>query len=124
MTRSTKRMAAALVALLLVLTSLESALGAHHCPHHDGTATTAAPSTTQSGHGHEHDASPEPGSHGPCTCVGECQAGAAPSLPIPAIAVELPAPPTFSQAPRSPRPALRPAIVPYALPWGNAPPSL
>ena len=124
MTGSTKRMAAALVASLLALTSLESALGAHRCPHHDGTAATPATSTTQSGHGHEHDASPEPGSHGPCTCVGECQVGAAPSLPVSASGIELPTPPTFSQALRSLPPAQWPAIVPYALPWGNAPPTL
>jgi hypothetical protein len=136
MTKGTKRAAAFLVASLLVLSSLGTALGAHPCPHHDGAAAAGAAGDSRGpgdagslpGHGagssHEHDASGDSQAHGPCTCMGECQAGAAPSTPAPGVGADLPKPPAtphvFRPAPTVPRAA----IVPFSLPWGNAPPTL
>src|SRR5688572_6552948 len=98
MTRDTRRAASFLVALLLVLTSLGTALGVHPCPHHDGAAPADGSEAVRghgTGHepGHEHDATPGSEAHGPCTCVGQCQAGAAPSMQAPTIGPDLPAPP-------------------------------
>ena len=118
-------MAAAMLALLLVLTSLGTALGAHRCPHHDGAVAGA---TDPAGHaaasGHDHDADPGTDAHGPCTCLGQCLAGAAPHLPAPTLGTDLPAPPASNHAFRPLVSILRAAIVPHSLPWGNAPPTL
>lgn len=129
MTRQPGRATASVVALLLVLTSLGTALGAHRCPHHD--AATAADRTAGSLPGHadarsDHQHDPDSGSeaHGPCTCVGECQAGAAPSMPASAVVAELPTPPAAAHVSRFVRPLPRVSIVPFSLPWGNAPPTL
>jgi hypothetical protein len=128
MTRDTKRAAAFLVALLLVLTILGTALGAHPCPHHDGAAAGGRAAGTVpvhgSGSGHGHDASPASETHGPCTCVGQCQASAAPSMAAPVVGTDLPAPPASPHAFLPARPLLRATIVPFSLPWGNAPPTL
>lgn len=127
MTGQSRRSAAFLVALLLVLTSLGTALGAHPCPHHDGAAA-AGDAGSLPGHGqdsgHEHGADPGSEAHGPCTCMGQCQAGAAPSMPAPAVTTDLPAPPASAQVVRPVRPLPRASIVPFSLPWGNAPPTL
>lgn len=124
MTRDPKRAAAFLVALLLVLTSLGTALGAHPCPHHDGGAAAGSVPGHGAGSGHEHEAGPASEAHDPCTCVGQCQASAAPSLPAPVVGADLPAPPATSHAFRPARPLPRASIVPFSLPWGNAPPTL
>ena len=132
MTKDTRRGAAILAALLLVLASLGTALGVHPCPHHDGASAAggvpdAGPAGEHgSGSGHGHDAGAAAGSeaHGPCTCVGQCQVGAAPSIPAPAVGRDLPTPPAAPHA-LLPAPALpRASIVPFVLPWGNAPPTL
>jgi hypothetical protein len=130
MTRQPRRVAASLVALLLVLTTLGTALGAHPCPHHDGAAAAGQAGGTIPGHGpaagssHEHAGDPGSEAHGSCTCVGECQAGSAPSMPAPAVAADLPAPPAAGHPSRFLRPLPRVSIVPFLLPWGNAPPTV
>ncbi|HJR53198.1 MAG TPA: hypothetical protein VJ982_05735 [Gemmatimonadota bacterium] len=127
MTRQSRRAAAFLVALLLVMTSLGTALGAHPCPRHDGVAGAAGPEAAHGADarsGHEHDADPGSETHGPCTCVGHCQAAAAPSMPAAAIGTALPTPPASPHAFRAVRPLARASIVPFSLPWGNAPPTL
>jgi hypothetical protein len=121
MTRISKRAFAGILVLAFLLGGVGDALGAHHCPHHDGTpagARTAEPAA------HAHDPGAHPDSHGPCTCVGRCHAGAAPSLPVLVMDRDLPvpAPPPLSFP--APQPLVRLAIVPFSLPWGNAPPSL
>lgn len=128
MTRDPTRAAAFLVALLLVLASLGTALGVHPCPHHDGAAPAEDAGSVPGhgpghGSGHEHDATRGSGAHGPCTCVGQCQAGAGPSMQAPAIGPDLPTPPAAPPAFRPARPFLRASIVPFSLPWGNAPPT-
>ena len=129
MSRQSRRSAAFLVALLLVVTSLGTALGAHPCPHHDGAAAAGDAGSVpahgpDAGSGHEHDADPGSEAHGPCTCMGQCQAGAAPSMPAPGVTTDLPAPPASAHAFRPVRPLPRVSIVPFSLPWGNAPPTL
>lgn len=127
-----RRGAAAALALWFLGGGVGDAVGAHHCPHHDGVP----PATRTDGPGHPEQAAPHAGpgahdhggapdgSHGPCTCVGRCQAGAAPSFGLPAAAEGAPpaAVPELSEA--APDAPSRPAILPYALPWGNAPPAL
>lgn len=116
-------MAAAIIALAFLLAGVGDALGAHHCPHHDGAA--AGPSSTSSAASanaaHEHAPDTDPGSHGPCTCVGRCHAGAASSLPVPILDRDLPVPAAPPLSFRVPESLLRRAIVPFSLPWGNAP---
>jgi hypothetical protein len=138
MTRDIKRAAALPVAVLLFLTPLGTALGAHPCPHHDGAAAAGGTAGTAPEHhpvpasDHEHDANTRaatdagPGSeaHGACTCMGQCQTSAAPSMPAPALGSDLPAPPAAPAFFRPARPPLRATIVPFSLPWGNAPPTL
>lgn len=127
MTKETRRAAATLIASLLVLTSLGTALGVHPCPHHDGAAAASdAGSTPEHGpaSGHGHEASPGPEAHGPCTCVGQCQAGAAPSMPASTVGRDLPTPPAAPHAFLPVRPLPRVSIVPFSLPWGNAPPTV
>ena len=130
MTKDIKRAAAILIAMLLVSTSLGTALGVHPCPHHDGTAPAgeAADAGSRAGHGHgsghEQEATPGSETHDPCTCVGECQAGAAPSMPAAAVGRDLPTPPAAPHALIPAPPVLRTSIVPFSLPWGNAPPTL
>jgi hypothetical protein len=115
-----------MVALLLVLTSLGTALGAHRCPHHDGAmAETGSPGhAPDAASGHEHDAGPGSEAHGPCTCMGQCQAAVALSMPASTVGTDLLAPPASALAFRPVRSDLRTAIVPFSLPWGNAPPTL
>jgi hypothetical protein len=130
MTKHTRRAAAIPVAILLVLTSLGTALGVHPCAHHDlapasGDAAGAGPAGSRGqSSGHEHDPGPGSEAHGPCTCVGQCQTGAAPSMPAPAVGRDLPTPPAAPQALLPAPPLPRTSIVPFSLPWGNAPPTL
>ena len=138
MTIGIQRVAALLVALLLVLTPLSTAFGAHPCPHHDGVAAAGGVDGSVPEHdpapgfGHEHDASagtatdasPDSEGHGTCTCMGQCQASAAPSMPAPAVGSDMPLPPAAPHAFLPARPLPRTAIVPFSLPWGNAPPTL
>jgi hypothetical protein len=119
-----RRAAATSLALLLVLTSLGTALGAHRCPQHDGAVAAPTGHASDAASGHEHGADPGTEAHGPCTCMGQCQAGTAPPLPAPTFGTDLPAPPAAAHAFRPVPSILRAAIVPFALPWGNAPPTL
>jgi hypothetical protein len=72
------KLVALLFAVALPATATADALGLHDCPHHD--AVPSAPSDTGHGaHGDhavgEQDGESQHGEHGPCTCVGTCQAG-------------------------------------------------
>lgn len=121
MTRGPRRAAAALLALLLVLVGSADAAGAHDCPHHDGPPAAAhgdGPS------GHVHEPASDAASHGPCTCFGSCHAGEAPTLPSFDPVQDLAVPPMPPLSVPAPTPSLRPAIVPFSLPWGNAPPRI
>jgi hypothetical protein len=121
MTRISKRAFAATLAVAFLLGGVGDALGAHHCPHHDGTPAgerTADPAA------HAHDPGAESDSHGPCTCVGQCQASASPSLPALVLDRDVPVPAAPPLSVHAPQPPVRLAIAPFSLPWGNAPPSL
>ena len=135
MTKEIRRAAALLVASLLAVSSTGTAFGAHRCPHHDGavapTAAGVADGAGEAGHAAEHagsshgqEGSPGSAAHGACTCLGECQAGAAPTMPSPAVGPDLPPPPAAPQAVRHAPPVPRASLVPFSLPWGNAPPTL
>ena len=124
-----RRGCAAALALWFLAGGVGDAVGAHHCPHHDGVPPASR--TDHPGHDGQavhpgaHDQGDAPAdAHGPCTCVGRCHAGAAPAFAPPAVLRIAPvaAMPELSVA--APAAPSRPAIVPYALPWGNAPPAL
>lgn len=146
--RSRCRLRIALLALLaFVAGSTEDLWATHACPHHDrvpgqeagghggmahGPAddahapadaahepSDAAPASMDAGHA---DASGDHEHSGPCTCLGQCQAGtAAPPAPAPRAirrapeAAELPL-----TATAAPDPGLAP--TPYRLHRSNAPP--
>ncbi|HEY7471646.1 MAG TPA: hypothetical protein VIE68_04785 [Gemmatimonadota bacterium] len=108
------------LALLFLFAGAGDAWGAHHCPHHDGPRAAPTGAATDHGHG----APPHGEDHGPCTCVGRCHAGAAPSLGDPAEPAPLPVPPSPPFSSPAPEPPPRVALVPFAIPWSNAPPTL
>jgi hypothetical protein len=119
MTMGPKGTCAGLLALLLLLSGAADAAGAHDCPHHDGPPAAAHRATPAD---HAHEPGSDGQSHGPCTCFGRCHAGEAPTLPSPEQVQDLAVPPVPPLSVPAPPPSLRPAIVPFSLPWGNAPP--
>jgi hypothetical protein len=121
MTKGLKGLGAALLALSLVLGGAADAAGAHDCPHHDGSPAAAHRDNPAD---HAHGPVPDAGSHGPCTCFGRCHAGEARTLPSPDPGRGLPTPPAPPVSVPAPPPLLRLAIVPFSLPWSNAPPCL
>jgi hypothetical protein len=107
------------LALAFLMGGVGDALGSHDCPHHDGAG--AAGEHRATGHDDHGAASDD---HGPCTCVGRCHAGAAPSFSAPGAPQAAPVAEIAALSPAEPPPPARPAIVPFSLPWGNAPPTL
>ena len=106
------------LALAFLMGGVGDALGSHHCPHHDGFGAAGEHQAT--GHG-SHEAAGD--DHGPCTCVGRCHAGAAPSIAGPAAVQTAPVAEVRPFSLPEPPPA-RTVILPFTLPWGNAPPTL
>ena len=119
--RRSKRLIPAGLALLFLFAGAGDAWGVHHCPHHDGPPPAAA---TGSGADHHHGAAATDADHGPCTCVGRCHAGVAPTIADHGAQGTLPVPPAPPAAARSPQTPLRVALTPFSLPWSNAPPTL
>lgn len=119
--RRSKRLVSAGLALLFLFAGAGDAWGVHHCLHHDGPTPAA---TTGSEADHQHGAAAKDADHGPCTCVGRCHAGVAPTIADSGAQGTLPVPPAPPAAARSPQPLLRVALTPFSLPWSNAPPTL
>lgn len=119
--RRSKRLVIGL-AFLFLFAGAGDAWGVHHCPHHDGPPAAAA--TEDSGAVHHHGAAAEDADHGPCTCVGRCHAGVAPTIADHGAQGTLPVPPAPLETARSPKTPLRVALTPFSLPWSNAPPTL
>lgn len=118
MIRHARRGLAVTLALAFLMGGVGDALGSHRCPHHDGVDAAAGHQAT----GHDdHEAAA--GDHGACTCVGRCHAGAAPSIAAPAAVQAAPVAEVRPLSLPEPPPA-RTAILPFSLPWGNAPPTL
>lgn len=123
------RLASLLWAVLFLLSVAGDGLGAHFCPHHDGSAGAHGGDHAAAAHDgpaahHAAGLPGEPQEHGgPCTCAGACQAGTglalaaeplgAPSLPAPELHLPSVAP---EAAPARRRP-------PYFLPYAQAPPA-
>lgn len=119
MIRHARRGLAVTLALAFLMGGVGDALGSHHCPHHDGVGAAGEhPATGHDGHGAAAD------DHGPCTCVGRCHAGAAPSIAAPAAVQASPVAEGRPLSLPEPPPPARIAILPFSLPWGNAPPTL
>ena len=118
MIRHARRGLAVTLALAFLMGGVGDALGSHGCPHHDGVDAAAGHQAT--GHADHGTAA---GDHGPCTCVGRCHAGAAPSIAAPAAVQAAPVAEVRPLTLPEPPPA-RTAILPFSLPWGNAPPTL
>jgi hypothetical protein len=118
MIRPARRAVAAALALAFLLGGVGDALGSHRCPHHDGVSAVAHGAIGHDDHGTAGD------EHGPCTCIGRCHAGAAPSIAAPGESLAAPVPGAASLSPSEPPSLPRAAIVPFSLPWGNAPPTL
>ncbi|MDB4951814.1 MAG: hypothetical protein JWM27_4463 [Gemmatimonadetes bacterium] len=130
--RASLRPAALLVALLFLLSWAGDSLGFHPCPHHDLLAAAHAAGMEHGGtHAHaagHHDASsPAAPSHqghdGPCTCLSYC-CSAAPAMLSGVPAVQFAALLVHPHhAPAADAASARPRLLPYVLPYGQAPPS-
>lgn len=128
-----RRACAGVLALWFLAGGVAHAAGAHHCPHHDALpsgeeAASAHPGAQppaavhSAGHAAPENPAAPAGDHGPCTCVGQCHAGSVPGLPAtpdPSTAAAGNVDPSTASVPSPPA---RRALVPFALPWGNAPP--
>lgn len=122
--RTTHRLAAALLALWLVVVTAEPSW-LHACPAHDGAAT-AGVADGHAGHGGSHDA-PASGGQGSgshaCTCVGDCATTAPVALPL---AASVPVAPVLDVALRARAiagSAHRPVAPDFLLPFANGPPA-
>ena len=125
------RFVALMAAVLFLFTWTGEALGAHACPHHD--AVPGAPATMQGmAHAGHHPAAhaphdvpaPEHADAHACTCQGKCPSvagGALPTSDETALRVA-PAAIRAQAAPRVER--IVPTLVPFFLPYGQAPPTL
>jgi hypothetical protein len=132
--RPIRRLTALLAAMLLLLSGAGDAFGAHPCPHH---AAIGAPEHAAAAHAAEMaDSHGDHGAHGQapahpadhdghsaCTCGGICPVSTGPAPLAPALAV-LPlvlvpaAPAAFTAADGLPS-----RLLPYVLPFAQAPPS-
>ena len=123
------RLTALLALAFFLVTWTEEALGAHGCAHHDAIPGRAAAmhsmahGAAHAEHGHGAPA-PAHGSRHACTCQGTCPSVAGGALPAAADAVLRVAPPSVAAAaaPRASR--ILPRLVPFFLPYGQAPPVL
>lgn len=123
-----KRWAALLPLLAFIAAGSAEAAGLHRCPHHDvllGTAAAGAIHNT-AGHAAHSGSAPDhavPAPHDNCTCMGACQpAGVATSVEPGAMTIT-PDAGHHDAADRWTPPAPRTALVPFALPFPNGPPT-
>lgn len=124
-----QRLSALLVTLLFLFTWTGEALGMHPCPHHDSVPGAMAHAMTMDGgHGasasHDAPAPAEHGGHHACTCQGSCPSAAGGALPARAEAAVRVAPASVAAAPRGEAKTVVPRLVPFFLPYGQAPPLL
>lgn len=120
------RLTALAAALLFLLSGAGDVLGAHPCAHHDALAPGHAADATGAHHAHHaHDAgAPAPAEHdgAPCSCAGTCSAAAGVAMPRapettfapPAVASAAPAYADHARLPGR--------LLPYLLPYAQAPP--
>ncbi|HYH82875.1 MAG TPA: hypothetical protein VEX86_23985 [Longimicrobium sp.] len=125
---ATHRSTALLALLFFLFTWTGEALGVHGCPHHDAVPAAAA---AQAEHGHhgmqagEHDApAPEHGDSHACTCQGTCPSVIGGALPPVGDSWRRVAPAAVSQAAAPRAASIVPRLVPFFLPYGQAPPPL
>jgi hypothetical protein len=123
------RVFALIAALVFQATMWSDAFGAHRCPHHDLLAGTAE-SVGHAASGHMHagiESSQSPAHshapHGPCTCIGHCNAGGTAAVTSrPARVVIVIGTLVRSRAPEARTVSL--GRTPFLHPFANAPPVL
>jgi hypothetical protein len=137
-----------LVAALLLFGWTGDALGQHACPHHSAVPGAAAHAPAyvgghaghaghhgqHSGHGRDDSAPQVEGDHGPasggehphdaCTCVGSCPSAAAGAFPADPDAGLRVVPAWVRQARAGAAPVVPLLLLPFVLPYGQAPPLL
>ena len=125
----TRRVPALLLALIFLFAGTAEGMGVHRCPHHDvltGTAQAAELQGADAEHGaghHAHTADTGAPAHENCTCMGACQPGGVATLPDGGSAdLDLDATTDRHVTSWSPH-SNRAALVPFLLPFANAPPS-
>ena len=117
----------ALLGALFLAGLAGEAYGVHDCPHHHRDGRGPAPGHVTASDGEQAGGAaqlpPQPPPEGPCTCVGNCHAGA--------VALNAPAPPALPVALESDLAAASradrgriPRLAAYLLPFANAPPAI
>jgi len=134
------RLTAFLAAALLLFSWTGDVLGQHACPHHSAVPGAAAHASGRdhgggpAGHGahhapaaadHDHDSGSLPGGqHDACTCLGACPSAVATALPADSEAGLRVAPDWVRAAPGDDHASVLPRLLPFVLPYGQAPPAL
>lgn len=119
-----RQILATLLGTLFVFGVGSEAYGWHDCPHHHRDAPASATADPPAGH---HPVAEDGGdvpsrSAGPCTCVGNCHAGA--TAPVPSIVAPAPDLEAAARSAVAPRPSgfVPHRVHPYYLPFPNGPP--
>lgn len=124
-----RRVPALLLALVFLFAGTAEGTGIHRCPHHDvlpGTTEAAALHGAADDHGavhHAHTADTSAPTHESCTCMGACQPGGVATASKGGSAAIAFDSATNRQVNRWSPPAARAALVPFLLPFANAPPT-
>lgn len=121
------RLAALLLAVLFLLSGVESAFGMVACPHHDPLAAGGAGHAMHqmAGHGAHEGTGDRPAPHSgqmPCTCQGACQMGSPAVLPTAAVSAPVASLVVVAVPPLSGEQRLAPRHSPFFLPYSQAPP--
>jgi hypothetical protein len=121
------RLAALLLAVLFLLSGVESAFGMVTCPHHDLLAMSGAGQMMHEmgGHGGHGGMGDHPAPHSgqmPCTCQGACQMSSPAVLPAVAVSGPVASLVVVALPPISGEELLAPRHSPFFLPYSQAPP--
>src|SRR5688572_4438245 len=120
----TRRVPALLLALVFLFAGTAEGMGVHRCPHHDVLPGTQGAATHDHGAAH-HAQADDPGTpaHESCTCMGACQPGGVATLPDGGSADITFDSTTDRHVTQWSPPSDRATLVPFLLPFANAPPS-
>jgi hypothetical protein len=124
------RLAALLLAVLFLLSGVESAFGMVTCPHHDllaagGGGHMMHQMAGHGGHGAHEKSGDHPTPHSgqaPCTCQGACQMGSPAVVPTAAVSAPVASLVVVELPPISGEQLIAPRRSPFFLPYSQAPP--
>jgi hypothetical protein len=119
----TRRLSAALAAVLLIFSTQADVYASSHCAHHAGhTSAPAEPVPDEhAGHGGHPSPADDGGHQGACTCLGMCASSAPVSAPAAAPAAGFHH--AFDVVRQTPAtPFVLPALARYLIPFSTAPP--